>query len=73
MQPTPWYKSKTLWFNILSFILFLAQFVTDPENAIHLSPAAMKIFGTVVAVGNYLLRYFSTHKPIEGSPKDPAK
>ena len=53
----PWYQSKTIWFNIVTTLVAIIGQVT---NAIPFSENAMKIFGTILAVGNIALRYLST-------------
>ena len=61
----PIWKSKTVWFNILTMVLtivaminsdFLTGLGIPPESQV----TALKIVGTVVAVINIVLRFIST-------------
>jgi uncharacterized membrane protein len=50
-----WYWSKTLWINVLMFLLTLAQ--SDLLIGMNLDP---KIIASIVAVVNIVLRFLTT-------------
>ena len=60
----PWYKSKTIWVNLIALIAILASFkgieITPEEQA--------QIVAGILAVVNILLR-FITHEPVYVSKK----
>lgn len=63
----PFWKSKTVWFNVITTILALA---TELTNATGLSTESMlKIYAAVISVGNIILRVFFTEQPI-GTPDE---
>lgn len=53
-----WYKSKTMWINILSIIIVTIQYFTD----IHIISLELQIF--ITAIINIFLRYV-TSTPIK--------
>lgn len=60
----PWYKSKTIWFNIVvaSLVALEASFsMLQPMLPIN----TYGILATVLAVGNAILRVISTTKTIK--------
>jgi len=61
-----WYQSKTLWFNILTFIVALLTAILDEK--LFTDPVAISIFTFFLTVGNLALRIFFTAEPIEGTP-----
>lgn len=62
MDSKAWWKSKTLWFNILAMVEILFQ----PSGALGHVLAPQEI-GAIVTGGNVLLRMF-TSSPISGTP-----
>lgn len=69
MDPKPWYFSKTMWVNIVSFaaaILVMAQ----AQPWIVANPSAAAGVASALALVNIALRLISG-APIEGSPADP--
>ena len=62
METKKWWKSRTVWFNILSGIVGTIVSLQSDQG---LSPAVQKALGGVVLGGNLVLR-FLTDKPIEG-------
>jgi hypothetical protein len=50
MQSKPWWKSKTIWFNILSVGLLFTP----------LAPLSPAVVGAVIASGNVVLRTITT-------------
>ena len=54
-ETKPWYMSKTLWVNLLMFVLTLAQ--SDLLIGMNLDP---KIIASIVAVVNLVLRFLTT-------------
>lgn len=62
METKPWYKSKVIWFNVITTIIALA---TELSNATDITTESMlKIYAAVMTVGNIILRVFLTEKPI---------
>ena len=51
-----WYKSKTIWFNIIGLIVTLAGELTTAFPAGNVA----KIAGSVLIVGNIILRLITT-------------
>lgn len=51
------FQSKTVWFNVLTLLVAIIGTVIDSN---FLSPNLLKIFGVVLAVGNTILRFFTT-------------
>ncbi len=57
-----WFKSKTVWFNVIVTIIALA---TELSNADVLSTEnLLKIYAGVISIGNIILRVFFTTQPI---------
>ena len=61
-----WYTSKTLWFNIISLIVAIIGQLLDSKLLVNAN--VVTIFGTVITVGNIILRALSTSQPITGTP-----
>lgn len=59
-NPKPWYKSRTMWFNLLNVVLMIAS-LTEIINIIPVEWTDYWI--AAVAVGNILLR-MDTSKPL---------
>ncbi len=61
-------KSKTVWFNVISLLLFTIQLLTDALGSLGVEEALklkiMAIAGIVMGVGNYVLRVFFTTQAI---------
>lgn len=55
-----WYQSKTVWFNVIVTAIALA---TELSNA-QLPVSLLKVYATVITLGNIILRVFFTEKPI---------
>lgn len=55
-----WWKSKTLWFNIITVLVGVIGEVTDVFT---LNAQVSKIFAGILAVGNFILR-FLTETPV---------
>ena len=53
-----WYYSKTMWFNVLSISLIIAQYMND----VHIIP--LELQAPIMAIINILLRYV-TNQPIQ--------
>lgn len=51
-------KSKTVWFNLITAIVYLSQQFTAIDI---IDP---KVLGTISAIGNTILRVYFTSKPI---------
>ena len=47
-----WYQSKTMWFNIIAGAVAIGSYATDNIP----NPKVQAIAGTVVAIGNLVLR-----------------
>lgn len=63
-----WYQSKTLWFNLLTGILFLVNLITG-QNLI---PATFAPYVVIlVAIVNYILRTYFTNTEIGSPPAVP--
>ena len=54
-ETKPWYQSKTIWVNVLMFILTLAQ--SDLFLSFNLDP---KIIAAVIGGVNFVLRLITT-------------
>lgn len=53
----PWYTSKTVWFNIVTFVIGLFAI----PSVVQLVPSvALPILAIVNPVGNYVLRFLTT-------------
>lgn len=60
-------NSKTIWFNIVMFIMFIATLVdTNILNVFGITDVTkvVTIQGMITAIGNYILRVFFTSQPI---------
>lgn len=60
-------NSKTVWFNIVMFIMFIATLVdTNILNVFGITDVTkvVTIQGMITAIGNYILRVFFTSQPI---------
>ena len=62
MNHKPWWKSKTIWFNVLAL---LSAFFTGANEFLHvlevsLDPKTYAIVGFLVAVANITLRNITT-------------
>jgi hypothetical protein len=68
--PKPWYKSVTVWFNVVMLILGIAPVVGASMKV--LQPDASEIIDTIVAlitgVGNVFIRVVFTNQPIGNPP-----
>lgn len=67
MDSKPWYTSRTLWFNAVSFLVAIAGVLLDPSLA--LDQRVVAIATGVVTIGNMVLRAL-TNQPIAGTPAD---
>lgn len=61
MESKKWYQSKTFWFNLITGVLAIAGELSQ------IFPVSQhpKLYISVIAVGNMILRLFFTEKPIE--------
>ena len=60
-----WYKSKTLWFNIVALVLAVALPVLSQYGYTGELPPEWGIFvPPLIAVVNMIIRYFKTKEPI---------
>lgn len=60
-------NSRTVWFNIVMFIMFIATLVdTNILNVFGITDVTkvVTIQGMITAIGNYILRVFFTSQPI---------
>lgn len=60
-------NSKTVWFNIVMFIMFIATLIdTNILNVFGITDVSkvVTIQGMITAIGNYILRVFFTSQPI---------
>ena len=60
-------NSKTVWFNIVMFIMFIATLVdTNILNVFGITDVTkvVTIQGMITAIGNYILRVFFTSQPM---------
>lgn len=56
----PWYKSRTLWFNVFVAVLGLVAGMVDQLRPLFTSPAAFTAFSLIVAAVNVVLRVVTT-------------
>jgi hypothetical protein len=70
----PWYQSKTLWLNLIAVVVGVAPIIAANAKVIAPEQAAAidSIVGTLVGVGNVVLRVWFTDTPI-ATPKAEAK
>jgi len=61
-----WYRSKTIWFNVLAIIVALATQFGYQGN---IDPEFQQIGATVLMVGNLILR-FKTNSPVGGKDEE---
>jgi hypothetical protein len=61
-----WYQSKTVWFNI---IVFIVGFGALPQFVAVLPVSWLPYVVLVGAVGNYILRVWFTSTPISATPQ----
>ena len=67
MTPKSWYKSRTVWFAVLTVLIGIAgafgfgEFVPDASTVEIIQTVILVVVGGV----NIVLRYFFTDKPIE--------
>ena len=54
-----WYRSKTMWFNIISALLVALEGYVG-MLAVHFGPDAMQVVVGVIVVGNMALRAATT-------------
>ncbi len=59
-----WYESRTLWFNLASLLVLVASILTDATLVS--DPAVLKYAAIAVAIGNVILRFF-TSMPIDNT------
>lgn len=60
-------KSKTVWFNVVMFIMFIATLIdANILNAFGITDVTkiVTIQGMITAIGNYILRVFFTSQSI---------
>ncbi len=69
MEPKDWFRSKTLWLNVLALVAVAAGFVADNTGALSLPPQTAVWATLVLALANAGLRLY-TNTPIAGSPAD---
>lgn len=55
MTLKPFWTSKTLWFNILGFVIAFATFLQSQPLTVKYAP----IFTVVLTAGNFILRFFT--------------
>lgn len=53
MTEKPWYLSKTVWLNAATFVVAVSQLLMEQP---WLSPSAVSVLGTIVAIANLYLR-----------------
>lgn len=56
-----WYKSKTVWVNIISILIYL---ITSITTNFQLSGTAAALFGTALGLLNLILRIYFTNTTI---------
>lgn len=59
----PWYLSKTVWFNLISFVILVVGILIDNATQLELPPLALAWLGVLVTIGNAYLR-FQTYQPV---------
>ena len=64
MKSIKWYESKTVWLNV---IMFLIAIVPEVTGTFHFGENGLTILGSITLVLNLALRLFSTSKPIAGT------
>lgn len=70
MPTKSWYKSKTIWFNVLTVFVFLAGLVGyQPNDVLTHNLVAIVSSPLFIAAGNFILRTI-TKKPLVLSPTD---
>jgi hypothetical protein len=66
VESKAWYESKTVWFNIVSFVVVILGLILESTGQLGISSKGVAWLGLAVAVGNAWLR-FSTSQPVSGS------
>jgi hypothetical protein len=59
MITKPWYLSKTLWWNIISIVVFTATYIYNAYNYMGYAIQIYYVLGAVIAAGNFILRLFT--------------
>lgn len=59
----PWYLSRTVWFNIISFVILAVGIIIDNATSLELPPMLLAWLGVLVTIGNAYLR-FQTYQPV---------
>lgn len=67
MKAKPWWRSRTVWFNVATLAVTIAGVVADP--ALALDSRIVAGAAGVMTVGNVALRLL-TNQPIAGTPAD---
>lgn len=62
MSPKPWYKSKTIWLNVVTVLIVALTAISREMN---LTAAQLEIIAVVVAVLNIALRVIRD-RPLAG-------
>jgi len=62
MNPKPWYRSKTIWFNlVMTASPIVAYLAANPAFVqAHVTPAHFLTYSFIVGVGNIVLRILTT-------------
>ena len=62
-----WYKSKTILFNLATFIILVGGYFTQHADLLQKHPRLAMALGSLVAASNIVLRLV-TGKPIQSAP-----
>ena len=73
VSPKPWWKSVTIWFNVISFLLVVIPLLDAYVASTALVSEGLRVeivraTALINAVGNTVLRLYFTKQPIEGTP-----
>ena len=73
VTPISWYKSKTIWFNVISFFLIAAPlfsaYVVSAGIGEDRANQIGSLLGLATGLGNAAIRFFWTTAPIAGPPQ----
>ena len=65
MENKLWYRSVTVWVNVVSFLTLAAALISTGDYASLFTPEVLKIVGLIVALLNIAVRVFVTDSAIE--------